>query len=48
MRTGELAMMALTVAPAVLVGVALGLLGGGRSILMVPLLAGVRRPAARL
>ena len=32
-------MMALTVALAVLVGVALGLLGGGGSILMVPLLA---------
>jgi len=32
-------MMALTVVLAVLVGVALGLLGGGGSILMVPLLA---------
>ena len=39
MRNGDFAMMALTVALAVLVGVALGLLGGGGSILMVPLLA---------
>src|SRR6476659_6109484 len=38
-RNGERAMMALTVVLAVLVGVALGLLGGGGSILMVPLLA---------
>jgi uncharacterized membrane protein YfcA len=38
-RNGQLKMMALTAALAVLVGVALGLLGGGGSILMVPLLA---------
>src|SRR5690349_17050892 len=41
-RTGQgelTAMIALTVSLAVLVGMSLGLLGGGGSILMVPLLA---------
>src|SRR5258705_12170798 len=39
MRNGELAIMPLTVALALLVGVALGLLRGGGCILMVPLLS---------